>query len=61
MAGLHIAGSEVDQLNVAVPLPKTPPLTPVAVNPVTWQGARKLSAAEEVIPIFLFAIFISYF
>jgi hypothetical protein len=62
VAALHNVGSEAVQVKFTVPLPKSPPLTPVAVNPVTGHvGARKLSAAEEVIPIFLFAIFISYF
>lgn len=62
VAGLHNAGFVAVQTKFTVALPKTPPLTPVAVNPVTGQdGAVKLSAAEEVIPIFLFAIFISYF
>jgi len=62
VAGLHNVGSEAVQVKFTVALPKAPPLTPVAVNPVTGHdGAVKLSAAEEVIPIFLFAIFISYF
>lgn len=61
VAGLHNVGSEAVQAKFTVALPKAPPLTPVAVNPVTGhEGAVKLSAAEEVIPIFLFAIFISY-
>jgi hypothetical protein len=49
------------QARFAEPLLNAPPLTPVAVNPVTAFGSRKLSWAEDLIPIFLFAIFISYF
>ena len=61
VAALHNVGSEAVQVKFTVALPKAPPLTAVAVNPVTGHvGAKKLSAAEELIPIFLFVIFISY-
>jgi hypothetical protein len=59
-----VAAGESDgsvQDRFAEPLLNAPPLTPVAVNPVTAFGSRKLSCAEDLIPIFLFAIFISYF
>ena len=45
------------QVRLAEPALNPPPLTPVAVNPVTAFGSRKLSWAEDLIPIFLFAIF----
>jgi hypothetical protein len=55
-----VAAGESDgsvQAKFAEPLLNAPPLTPVAVNPVTAFGSRKLSCAEDLIPIFLFAIF----
>jgi hypothetical protein len=55
-----VAAGESDgsvQARLTEPLLNAPPLTPVAVNPVTAFGSRKLSCAEDLIPYFLFAIF----
>ena len=57
-----VAAGESDgsvQARLTEPLLNAPPLTPVAVNPVTALGSRKLSWADDLIPICLFDIFYS--